>query len=66
MKETSEVSVWENKERRIQPVALGLYAFCKATYDHYWDLNMEIEAGVFEAYLKRIEDKFSTNNIPPD
>jgi len=49
------------KERKLDPIAIGIYAHCQIARDRYRSLGMEIQAGVFDAYLKRIEEKFGVN-----
>jgi hypothetical protein len=46
------------KDRGLYSIAWGLYTSCKESRNHYLDQNMEVEARVFEAYMKRIESKY--------
>jgi hypothetical protein len=43
-------------------VGWGLYSPCQASQLYYESREMKAEAGVFRAYLRRLEEKFGTQS----
>ena len=49
----------------IHSIALNVIDFCRENRDHYQELDMVVEANVFNAYVKRLSEDFGISLPSP-